>query len=123
MVVAGLAPAMLTCTLCFIRLSGTEQFYAAHRFYDEDQARYRGGISPASPAGLARAPGGPEARGMPELLHLSAGYRAFRFYGGRGFSALPGDNGDQPGQRTLGGPNERYFNPRNRGRYRFSTCT
>src|SRR5260370_14164264 len=35
---------------------GAEQFYAAHCFYDEDQARYPGRISPASPASLARAP-------------------------------------------------------------------
>src|SRR6266704_5376844 len=88
-----------------------EQFYAARRFYDEDQARYRGRISPASPAGLARAPGRPQARGVPELFHLPARHGAFRLYGGRGFSALPGDNGSQPGQRTLGGPDERYFNP------------
>src|SRR5260221_14359618 len=96
-------------------LTKAEQFYAAHRFYDEDQAWYRGRVPSASPAGLARRPGGPQERRGPELLHLFSGYGAFRLYGGRWFSSLPGDNGSQFGQGTLGGPKEPYFTPAKRG--------
>src|SRR5438876_6039799 len=103
-------------------LTKAEQFYAARCFYDEDQARYPGRVSTASPASLARTPGRPQTRRVPALLHLSARHGTVRLYGGRRFSALPGNNGSQQGQRTLGGPDERYFNSRTRGGYRFSTC-
>src|SRR5579885_628396 len=104
----------------FTRIRGC---YAAYRFYHEDQARHRRRVSAASPASLAGTAGGPQARGMSELLDLPARYGTFRLYGGRGFSALSGDHGYQPGQRTLGGSDERYFNPRSRGGYELPVCS